>query len=156
MDAALEIVGRWLSGHHSTGRKAPLRPQDIGLLYPRQSAEPLVEKLVAGLCQLAPTRWLSKAKDKAAHLSVNDAAIKVQTIHSAKGLQYRALIVLWTEDLPRERQEPDAERRLLYVAITRAENDLVLMGSRPTGFAAELRRECAVRQFPFAPVASPA
>ncbi len=55
------------------------------------------------------------------------SALKVQTI--SKGLQYRGVIVLWTDLLPSVRpEEAGDDRRMLYVAITRAETDLVLLG----------------------------
>jgi ATP-dependent exoDNAse (exonuclease V) beta subunit len=44
----------------------------------------------------------------------------------------------------------DEERWLLYVAITRAENDLVLIGNGDGGFDPKFKETCAVRQFPFA------
>ncbi len=148
--AAQEIVGRWLRGERAGRGTVPLKPEEIGIFYPKLVNRPLLESLIAGLSELAPTRWLSKPKDAAAHLAVNEAAIKVQTIHSAKGLQYKAVLVLWTDLLPAGSTAEAEERRLLYVAITRAENDLVLLGSGSRGFAGELHETCAVRLYPFA------
>ena len=151
VDAAQEIVGRWLRGERGGRKSEPLQPSEIGIFYPQLASNgPLIERLVAGLSQLAPTRWLSDGGDRSAHLKVNDPAIKIQTIHSAKGLQYKAVIVLWTDLLPRTGSNPESERCVLYVAITRAENDLVLLGSGSRGFASELEKQCAVRPWPFA------
>ena len=148
--AAQEIVGRWLRGERGGRGTMPLKPEEIGIFYPKLINRPLLESLIAGLSELAPTRWLSKPQDTTAHLAVNEAAIKVQTIHSAKGLQYKAVLVLWTDLLPAGNTAEAEERRLLYVAITRAENDLVLLGSGSRGFAGELHHACAVRPYPFA------
>jgi len=142
VEATLEIVGRWLRGERNGRRVTQLQPEDIGIFYPRLVDRALLDRLLAGLCELAPTRWLSRTDDPAAHHGVNDAAIKVQTIHAAKGLQYKAVIVLWTDALPSGSELDDSERRLLYVAITRAENDLVLLGSRGRAFSSGLDSPC--------------
>jgi len=109
------------------------------------------EQIIAGLARVAPTRWLSDKSDPLCHQWVNAKAIKVQTVHSAKGLQYKAVLVLWTDMLPVGSAATDEERRLLYVAITRAENDLVLLGSGAGSFDLKFKETCAVRCFPFAP-----
>ena len=58
----------------------------------------------------------------------------LSTIHSAKGQEWRAVFVLNVVDgcIPSDLatgtpEEIDEERRLLYVAMTRARDDLVLM-----------------------------
>jgi hypothetical protein len=151
VDAALEIVGRWLRGERAGQTVKPLKPEDIGIFYPKLGkSRAQLERLIAGLSRLAPTRWLSKPQDVTACLGVNEAAIKVQTIHSSKGLQYKSVLVLWTDLLPAGKVAEDEERRLLYVAITRAENDLVLLGSGNRGFASDLEKSCATRSYPFA------
>ncbi|MGK0189498.1 MAG: hypothetical protein ACI9R3_005315 [Verrucomicrobiales bacterium] len=149
VDAALEIVGRWLRGERGGGSFPPLKPEDIGIFYPKLVDRPQLERLIAGLSQMAPTRWLSKPRDRDAHSGVNEAAIKVQTVHSAKGLQYKAVIVLWTDCLPFHLENEELEKHLLYVAITRAEDDLVLLGSGGRGFAGNLKTGCPVRSYPF-------
>jgi hypothetical protein len=58
--------------------------------------------------------------------------------------------VLWADALPAGPTAEDEERHLLYVAITRAENDLVLLGSDGKGFAGDLAQACVVRCYPFA------
>ena len=63
--------------------------------------------------------------------------VKVLTIHSAKGLEFENVFIVGLEDglLPHQSNidEPDKlqeERRLLYVAITRAKNRLYLSSSK--------------------------
>lgn len=148
-DAALEIVGRWLSGQYRGGK---MRPEEIGILYPRLTGgtRAELERLISGLSKLAPTRWLSDRRDHRSHEAVNDAAIKVQTIHSAKGLQYRAVILLWTDLLETVDGETNVER-LLYVGITRAESELVMLGTGGRGVSGELRQHCERREYPFPP-----
>lgn len=65
-----------------------------------------------------------------------DTGVNLMTIHSAKGLEFPCVIVAGFEDglLPHginrysigDRKNLDEERRLAYVAITRAKNNLVL------------------------------
>ncbi|MBQ7920228.1 MAG: UvrD-helicase domain-containing protein [Lachnospiraceae bacterium] len=65
-----------------------------------------------------------------------DNVIKVMTIHTAKGLEFPAVFVNGLVDgqFPskklRNSDEMEEERRLLYVAITRAEEELYLSGYR--------------------------
>lgn len=59
-------------------------------------------------------------------------------------LQYKAVVVLWTDLLPAQSATKDDDRRLLYVAITRSEQNLVLMGKGNQGFNAELSEACRV------------
>lgn len=150
-EAAVEIVSRWLSGERNGRLTTPLNPSDIGIFYPRKQGRDgdLLVDLITRLRNLCPIRWLSDSSNPGAHKGVNDAALKVQSIHSAKGLQYKAVLVLWTDLLPQGAMAEDDERRLLYVAITRAESDLVLLGSGHRGFAGDLAKSCASRSYPF-------
>lgn len=150
VDAALEIVSRWIRGERSGHASTPIKPEDIGIFYPKLGSNSgHLSRLILGLTKLAPTRWLSDKQDPLCHEGVNEKAIKVQTVHSAKGLQYKAVLVLWTDMLPTGMDATDEERRLLYVAITRAENDLVLLGSGRGSFDVKFKETCAVRRFPF-------
>jgi DNA helicase II / ATP-dependent DNA helicase PcrA len=62
-----------------------------------------------------------------------DEVLTLSTIHSAKGLEWRVVFLIWVLDgkLPSARaadseEEMEEERRLLYVAATRARDTLVL------------------------------
>src|SRR6185295_3960536 len=75
---------------------------DIGILYPaHRNREALItESLIPRLkaeCN-APVVWISDPKR--ANRSDFSSAIRVQTIHHAKGLQYRAVIFMWADLLP--------------------------------------------------------
>ena len=63
--------------------------------------------------------------------------VTVMTIHAAKGLEFPCVFVIGCEDgllpftlLPHLRSDMDEERRLLYVAMTRAQKLLILSHSR--------------------------
>ncbi len=60
-------------------------------------------------------------------------ALRLSTVHQAKGLEWKAVIVIWAADgmFPssrslKEANGEDEERRLFYVAVTRAEDELIL------------------------------
>jgi DNA helicase-2/ATP-dependent DNA helicase PcrA len=60
-------------------------------------------------------------------------AVNLSTVHQAKGLEFQTVFVIWLTDgmFPSsrsmdEREDLEEERRLFYVAITRAKNELYL------------------------------
>lgn len=68
---------------------------------------------------------------------INDDAINLMTLHSAKGLEFKIVFIVGLEEgiLPHSRSLSDIaqleeERRLLYVGITRAKEKLYLLFSR--------------------------
>ena len=70
----------------------------------------------------------------------SDVRVRIMTLHSAKGLEARNIVVVGAADqLMPGLAETDAERseqhRLLYVAITRARSDLVLSWPRAVKYA---------------------
>ena len=59
-----------------------------------------------------------------------DEVLTLSTVHQAKGLEWRAVFVLWLAEgrFPSVRAEEDEEeRRLFYVAVTRAKDHLYLL-----------------------------
>jgi DNA helicase-2/ATP-dependent DNA helicase PcrA len=87
------------------------------------------------------TEFLSEITLEPPQASVGDIAapdgeeesLTLSTIHSAKGLEWKAVFILWALDgkLPLSRsaedeEEMEEERRLLYVAATRAKDLLVM------------------------------
>jgi hypothetical protein len=132
----VDVVKRLLDGKVKFQNKTvKVRPHEIGILYhgiPRKE-EDLFEKFVEELGKVAPVTWLNKnrwTRDKVSELS-----LKVQTIYSAKGLQYRVVIVMWADEFrPRGGSDRDHEERLLYVALTRASDILIMTYSESNEF----------------------
>ena len=71
------------------------------------------------------------------------------TIHSAKGMEFSHVVILdgdW--HLPNNQKGKEEERRILYAAMTRAKENLVLMRSQenPNPFIKELKGESILPQ----------
>jgi superfamily I DNA/RNA helicase len=64
--------------------------------------------------------------------------IRLSTIHSAKGLDAEAVLVLWAHEL--ERRDEAVGRRLLYIAMTRAREELCISYSGDSALMAQLEK----------------
>jgi superfamily I DNA/RNA helicase len=132
-DAEIKIVGEWLRDRVASG----MQPHEIGVIV-RSPAE--VQRAEMALGQAAmPFVTLDERMQSA----VGKAS--VCTMHLAKGLEFRAVAVMACDDevIPsqdRIEQVTDdgdladvyaTERHLLYVACTRAREDLLVTGVEP-------------------------
>jgi len=128
-------VGKWLTEGESPG--------DIAVLYGSKSAGdfPWTDKLRFAFDRAGvPWYWPTDPADQAKHLvgSRNDA-VMICTVHSAKGLEFKNVILCgYLNMLPSE--EPETNRRLIYVGMTRAKERLVLSASGNHPYIADLER----------------
>jgi len=116
----------------------PLHPSEIGILY-RKAGGDQNKRLLAQLeDQLGRAVWINR--DRSTLTRIVEPLIKIQTIHSAKGLQYKAVILLWAGQMPSDHSNDDlqTERRLMFVGLTRAEDYVTILHSRPSSFVDEL------------------
>ncbi|MFQ3648789.1 MAG: UvrD-helicase domain-containing protein [Gemmataceae bacterium] len=143
---ALAVVEMLL--HGSDPHYQRLTPEQIGILYPwiPKSEEPLMEAFLSQLGTLAPVVRLTHGRDR---YRVGEPGLKIQTIAGSKGLQYRAVILLWVDRLPRpfETSNLGEDSRLMYVALTRAVDYLFLIHSEPSAFVKRMQTSglCDVR-----------
>src|SRR5262245_32714691 len=113
---------------------------DIGIVYPtHRNREMLItQSLIPRLkaeCNV-PVVWVSDPKGN--NRSDFSPAIRIQTIHHAKGLQYRAVIFLWADLLPfAQGRDAEQDRKLFYVALTRATEFLTIIHSGSSSFLKE-------------------
>lgn len=146
----IKIVKNLLDGQWFGNKiDEPLQTKDIGIFYPlmykkdRKIMEGLVEEL-ENLEKVDRVIWLTDPKNTKNKALAFAPGIKIQTIHSAKGLQYKAVILLWTNNLPRPDYFDDADeakdRRLLYVGLTRPEDFLVISSSGRSKFIDEIEK----------------
>jgi superfamily I DNA and RNA helicase len=122
----------------------PLHPSEIAILYPARtkSIYIAIPQLIAELETITKVHWLNAPKGIYKQMTCSPN-LKVSTIHSAKGLQYKAVLLLGTEVLPINAKNTSAldsknaiieGEKLIYVAITRAENILVIAYTSPSVF----------------------
>ena len=124
--------------------KAGVQPQEIGVFVRSQAELRRARAAVEGA--KLPVRMLDE--------QVEGAGVSIGTMHRAKGLEFRAVVVMACDDeiIPSQQrieevgddadlQEVyDTERHLLYVASTRARDELLITGVDPASeFLADLK-----------------
>ncbi len=98
------------------------------------------EKLHVRLTSMGvPCQWLRRSREKSQYSSSADS-VKLMTIHSSKGLEFSVVAVSGIGNMPADGEEPASAARLLYVAMTRSTEKLLLTSHRETEFVARLKR----------------
>jgi superfamily I DNA/RNA helicase len=140
MHYAAALIETWLRGGLEIGgRRQRVQPDDIAVLYPRRRPDAAVTALCDRLNGF--TRAVLPAGDKPTG-TLRDQAVKILPMHSARGLQFRIVLLLWADLLPSPFNSRDdgIDRGLLYVAMTRAEDMLVILHSGNSSYVEELYR----------------
>jgi len=112
-----------------------LQPHELGILYSRRMIKDYeaFKQFLKDLSTLVPVTWLNE--DYHSRTKVFEKSIKVQTVASSKGLQYRVVFVMWADLFePHTRADFDLQQRYLYVALTRASDVLIVTYSQPSAF----------------------
>ena len=129
----LKIVKQFLEGKVSQNDKTiTITPAEIAILYRRKPLkdDDIFKKFLNELDQVTPLTWLSE--DYYSRFKVFDRSTKIQTVASSKGLQYRLVIIMWADLFePHTSSDVEMEQRLLYVALTRASDFLIITYSKP-------------------------
>ena len=129
----IKTVGAWLAEQFSAG----ILPQEFGVFV--RSAAQLERAQEAVAASGLPFKVLDE------HVETASGHVSIITMHLAKGLEFRAVVVMACDDevIPlQERIETvgddadlqevyDTERHLLYVACTRARDHLLVTGVAP-------------------------
>lgn len=118
-----------------------LMPSEIAVLY-RANTKGWVGDLASLVSRQVPVCW-----QQGGGTQFNDpAGVRITTMHSAKGLQWRAVLIMRCDMTPfmpepqADRAEQERlERGLMYVAMTRAEEFLAFTRSTTNGFASEIQ-----------------
>ena len=98
--------------------KITLQPHEMGILYPRKMYNDYetFKAFLKDLGTLAPVTWLNE--DYYSRTKVFEKSIKVQTVASSKGLQYRVAFVMWADLFePQNPADLDIQQRFLYSCI---------------------------------------
>jgi hypothetical protein len=143
-DAVVALVREWIVGGAIEPDASPMIADDIGILYPRLHgrAERAAMERLCGL--LAGFGFVRLAGDTATG-GPADKGVKISTINSARGLQFRGVIFIWADLLPSnfETRDEQIERMLMYVALTRAEDRLAVTYSGRSAYVDEILQNIA-------------
>ena len=127
-----KLIERWMEAYGATSALEKLKNTAVF----HSSMSELLAALALG--QEADVR-------RAAGRGWEAGAVRLMTLHGAKGLEFPAVIVAGVRDgvLPLQSQgrasDPEEERRLLFVGMTRAREELILTsGGEPSPFLADL------------------
>jgi superfamily I DNA/RNA helicase len=109
--------------------------RDMAIVYRNHfMGEKLTKRLgAAGV----PVEWLHQSHNSRRYRTDEDS-VKVVTFHSSKGLEFPVVAIPGVGYLPHENEGPDEEVRLMYVAMTRAMERLVITYHRESGFVGRL------------------
>jgi hypothetical protein len=126
-----------------------LAEKDIAVLYPRRERD-RIDALCRRLRQSNRVCWISNESDPDGGVrSIARPAIRLLTIHSAKGLEFPAAIVSSLDQLPNP-IAPDERRdsNLLYVGLTRAIDHLAVTWSGRSDFTDRILRSTKAAPLP--------
>jgi superfamily I DNA/RNA helicase len=90
-----------------------------------------------------PVEWINETSESRNYHPVEDS-IKLVTMHSSKGLEFPVVFVAGVGSMPHPHVPIQEDARLLYVAMTRAIDRLVMTCDRPSRFVKRL--ESALEQ----------
>lgn len=134
---AAALIRSWLvAGIVVRGCRETLRPSDIAILYPH-----LPDKNANFLRDIS-----DRLKDFTQYVVLDGRVgtlaaegVRIVSIQRATGLQFRVVILIWTDLLPSNFANRD-DRTLLYLGMTRAEDVLVILHSGPSKLVDEIQR----------------
>ncbi|MCP5440769.1 MAG: NERD domain-containing protein [Chromatiaceae bacterium] len=99
----------------------------------------LARQLVTGLSALSvPTQSLIESAEKKVFDPAADT-VKVMTMHSSKGLEFPLVVIPGVGSLPGRNRDATGDAKLLYVAMTRSTEKLLLTASAESEFVELLR-----------------
>lgn len=82
--------------------------------------------------------WVTESRESKVSLDVSSESVKLSTIESAKGMEFRVVFLVGLEMLPRSERVEESERKLAYVGMTRAQDALYVLGKENKGLFAEI------------------
>ncbi|MBS1796903.1 MAG: ATP-dependent helicase [Acidobacteria bacterium] len=121
---------------HETFENAEARLEDLRQLALYASRYASTEDFLSELALLSTERFKEPAGITAEDVvqgGEEDELLTLTSVHQAKGLEWKAVFIIWAAEgkfpSPRSLKEADSEeeeRRLWYVALTRAQDELYL------------------------------
>lgn len=145
---AAALIETWLRGGIMLrGERVPVAPDEVAVLYLREgrSEKDAMKILMARLNAFAQVVKLTPSKQD---LHLADPGVKVLTVQSAVGLQFKCVILIWADQFPQGYGDRD-DKALLYAGLTRAEEILIITYSDDSGLIGEIagliRKKCQLR-----------
>lgn len=83
--------------------------------------------------------WVNQSYETRHNLDLAAPSVKMCTIESSKGLEFKVVFFVGLDLMPRYKRDPETERRLAYVAMTRAQEYLHLPVVETSSFVSEVK-----------------
>jgi superfamily I DNA/RNA helicase len=113
---------------------------DMGALYCHKwMGKALADAMTAAS---VPFTWLQDSASKH-RLDMAHNSVKLITMHSSKGLEFRTVATCGIGSLGLDSERTEEDAKLLYVAMTRATEDLLITSSKESPFALKLQEMAA-------------
>ena len=129
--AEVDHLAKRLMAAHNKGRPW----SEMAVLY---RSKFMGEELAKGLRAAGlPVDWLQEDGAKRRYDPAAES-VKLLTMHSSKGLEFPLVAIPGLGFMPRTEKDDAEEARVLYVAMTRAMDELVMTCSRPSAFVQRL------------------
>lgn len=110
---------------------------DIGIIYRTKF---MAQEISSHFQQQdIPVEWINRDRNSR-NFDPNHDSIKLVTMHSSKGLEFPIICLPGLGFMPYRQANPDDETKLLYVAITRAMQELYLTCDRQSAFVTRLEK----------------
>jgi hypothetical protein len=124
--------------------KGKYPPQEILILYVKKGTNPKDDKYIQAILNALEEagieyEWITRNQESKRRFELASAKVKVSTIHSAKGLDFAAVAVVGLSLLPSSIEQTEVERKLVYVGLTRARNQLLITYCKNSQFILELK-----------------
>ena len=110
--------------------------RDMCVLYPSHREGLVASQMLEN--QAIPIEWLATGSDRRS-FSMQEDSVKIMTMHSSKGLEFQTVAVIGIGFLPLLNQEVAEAARVLYVAMTRCTEELLLTSHQPNELFSQLK-----------------
>ena len=133
----LDAEGKFIASQLAELNAQGLPWRDMAVLFrARFIGERVAQHLTAAHI---PLHWPSDAK-RVRVTGFQDDTVKFLTMHASKGLEFPVVAIPAMDRMPYRDQDPQEEAKLLYVAMTRAMERLVITCSRETEFVRRVQQ----------------
>lgn len=92
--------------------------------------------------------WVTRDRDSKLNLDISSKNVKLLTIESCKGLEFRVVFFVGLEEMPKQDRTEESQRSLAYVGMTRAQDILYITSKRNIGYVAEIEPILAKMRIP--------